>query len=159
MNKTELNNIDFYESRERYALTELFQLHLKPMFDGYTTELHLSKTFRQQVKSEVYDAVMYVRDKVTHNLLYKFIIEVKYRDSEYETLMIESKRHNELSKTFKQAVQYKSPDEDIAVLYVNFTPTGTYVFNLSSDRVKAFLSDRKNLLTQKHTQYTFEVEK
>lgn len=159
MKNIDLTNIDFYEARERFAITELYKHQLKPLFINYNAELHLSHTFRSNMKNEVYDAVIYLRDKITTNILYKFIIEVKYRDTEYETLILEKKRYNELFKTLKQAEQCKAPSEDITVLYINFTPSGTYIFNLCSNSNQKFLNDKLNLKTEKLVQYTFETDK
>ena len=157
MNKQNLTNIDYFESRERYAIQQLYAIHIKPIMEHhYNCELHLSSTFRQSIKAtESFDAVIYLRDKITLRIIYKFIIEVKYRDSEYETLMLEKKKHKALLNDLKKAEQFKGVEEDIAILYINFCPSGTYIFNLSSDKLIDFLKDNKNKATVKQVRTTF----
>ena len=156
MNKQDLKSIDFYESRERFAMNQLYEVHIKPVFEPfYNVSLYLTPTFRQKTTTTLcYDAILYLRDKVTMNIIYKFIIEIKYRDSDYDSMMLEKSKYKSLLKQQQEAIKYSS-NEDIAILYVNFTPSGTYIFNLSSDKINNFIKNNKNKVKEKLVKTTY----
>lgn len=157
LNKNDLNSRDFYESRERYALTNFYQIYLKPEFDkDYVSSLHLATTFKQSTTNITsYDAVIYLKDKITLQIIFKFIIEVKYRDAPYETLMLEKSKYKGLLKEYKDACKFKTKEEDLTLLYINFDSTGTYIYNLLSDKITSFINNKKNKVTEKQVKTTY----
>lgn len=145
MLREEANKIDYYECRERYAMRQLFEKYIQPLFKNYNAQLINTQTFRQRPgDTACYDAVILVQDKITNRLEYKFIVEVKFRDSDYESLILEKQKYTSLMKEHRKALSYASPDEEVAVLYVNFTPSGAYIYDLTGERVNMFLSGKKN---------------
>lgn len=146
MNYADSKTINFLESRERYTMSQLFKQYLKPIyFEKYYTELYFTPTLRDINKTTLpYDAVILLRDKITMTLIHKFIIEVKCREEDYPTIMLEKKRFNQLNSEYRKALKIKAPTEEITILYINFMPSGAYIFNLTSDKVISYITTKKN---------------
>lgn len=156
MNQQDLTTIDFYESRERYAMHNFYELHLKDYFKDYKTELHLTPTHKQNSSNrQCYDAIIILRDRISLKMYHKFIIEIKFRDADYDTVMLEKSKYNLLQKTKRDALKIKFPYEEVHILYINFNYNSTTVFNLTSDRNETFLKKRINKVKEDHVKTTF----
>lgn len=117
MKKTN-EDLEFYEQRERWCLKKLFNDHIRiKMSTKYTYEVHLSQTATKCP----YDAFMFVRCATTNEIVKKFFVEVKVRETDYgKDWRLEKKKLNSL----KKAAQFEGYD----ILYVNFTPNRTLIF-------------------------------
>lgn len=159
MNKQEVNNINFYESRERFAMVQLFNEYLKPIyFTDYITELHLTPKLSDGQRQYCFDAFILLRDKITTSIIHKFIIEIKHRDTDYDTIMLEQKKFTALMNEQKKQLKFKAPDENITVLYINFMPTGAYIFNLNNKKIVNYITNKKNKVVEKQVKTTFTID-
>ena len=76
---------------------------------------------------DIYDALINV---YKYGQKYRsFIIEVKVRNKEYNSLLLEKKKYDSLLK--KQIEQRSFGFLDTKILYLNFTPKATYLFKIS----------------------------
>jgi hypothetical protein len=96
-----MNNFTKASEKERVALQTIL-----PLTTNYTD----TNSFKP------YDAVSLINGK-------KYIIEAKVRDRHYNDLLLETKKYNSLLEL--------SQTHSCAILYIVFTPVGTYIFNLT----------------------------
>jgi hypothetical protein len=73
--------------------------------------------------TDKYDAFISVFTKGTYNLVANHLIEIKCRNKHYDELMLEKDKYDYLIK--------KSSECGADAFYINTTPKGTYIFNLS----------------------------
>ena len=101
---------------ERCAFKNFIKLY--DGFKGYHIEYTPFDGFDQ------YDVLL---SKIEDGIITKRIfIEIKVRDKHYEEYFLETKKLNALRKTMKE-----NYIENYTFLYLNFTPTGTYIWNTS----------------------------
>jgi hypothetical protein len=157
MTNKDLKQINFYENRERYAMTQLYLTYLKPSLSVYyDVELHLTPTHKENsCNTYCYDALILLRDKITTHCVYKFIVEIKHRDNDFDTVMLEKVKYNSLMKVNKELSKYLTKDEGVDVLYVNFMPSGTFIYKLTNDKLQDFLKLKVNKVKEKQVKSTF----
>lgn len=112
---------DDFEKREfiaREALKELKKLY--PNYFKY--ELHFTGG-----KYDEYDAYYHIIDPATHSINKRVIIELKIRDTIYEEYLLETKKMNSLLKVRKNL---GFNENDMTILYINFCPDMTIVWNI-----------------------------
>lgn len=152
MKNRDLNTINQFEEHERIFMKEFYIAFLKPMFENdYIPELYLTKG----LSGCAFDAVIYLKNKITYDIEYKFLIEIKCRPTDFDTIMFEKKKYNGLLKEHKKAVQNRGANEDNGILYIIFTEKKTFVFNILSDKIQSFLKVKKNLVKESHVKTTF----
>lgn len=100
-----MNNAEFRfqeaSKKERWALK-----HILPSQTKYTEINSFDK----------YDAITLIKDT-------KFIVEAKIRDTHYPTLLLETIKCNDLINESKKLAA--------DIMYVVFTPDGTFIFNIT----------------------------
>lgn len=104
------NNFQKREYLGRQAVKELKQLH--PDKFKYDLE-ETGDTFSP------YDMYYYTEDK-------KVLLEVKIRDKDFDTFILEVKKLEALQKIKSES------NEEIVLLYLNFTPTKTIIWNITN---------------------------
>jgi hypothetical protein len=94
-----------------------------------------------------YDALIHIYS-TEGNKYHSYIIECKVRDTHYDELMIERKKFNKLIKY--ENIQKSFGFHHTQVLYLNFTPKGTFVFKIRGSEYKAFkwLKETHNCSTE-----------
>lgn len=113
--------VDDFEKREwlgREALKEVQELypgHFKYEFQ-FTTG-----------KYDGYDAFYFIIDKDTLKIKKRVLIEIKIRDTSFEEYILEQKKYNKLLKLRESLFFTK---EEMSILYINFTPGNTIIWNL-----------------------------
>lgn len=156
MKTLDIRRLSFFEERERLNMKSFYELYLKPKFDlHFNSSLYLSKTHAEGGRNNNHDCVLYLRNKQTDAIEYKFIIEIKCRHTDYDTVLLEKKKYNGLLKTYKRANAIKAPNEELGILYIVFTDKKTIVFNLESENILTHLKTRKNLIKEKQPKTTF----
>ncbi|OJW82083.1 MAG: hypothetical protein BGO69_15915 [Bacteroidetes bacterium 46-16] len=79
--------------------------------------------FTAAESQDVYDAYVMLFDKETHSMRKSYVIEMKIRNTHYDDLMLEKIKYKDLKAV--------SVGTGASILYINTTPQGTYIFNLS----------------------------
>lgn len=108
-----------YGEQERHHLIAFVAL-LKKQRPDYTFDLIPSQTNR----AVSYDALLHIKD-VSGLVVKKLIIEAKVRTADYPTYFLEKQKYDSLKKL-------QSAHKDYLIWYVNFTPSGTHIFDLDS---------------------------
>lgn len=113
------NNDKFIEAskRERYTLKYILPLIKEKMPKDYEWTEYITDIYGY----DVYDCLL--QAYIEGSIQKRFIIEVKIRDKHWEDLILETEKLKSLkSKIF---------DDKAQILYINITPKGTYIFNLT----------------------------
>lgn len=114
---------DEFEKREwlaRQALKELQEIY--PEY--FKWEIHFTEG-----KYDDYDAYYFILDIEKQNIKKRVWIELKIRDTEYDTYILEKKKLNQLIK--KRDSMFLTKD-DVEFIYINFTPTRTIIWNITN---------------------------
>jgi hypothetical protein len=102
-------------NKERLSL----DIILPELFADY----EYSKYYTDPESLDVYDCYLMTYDKITKSLKRRYIIEVKVREQNWNEWMLEKKKLTALNK--------KAGESGATILYINVTPSGSYVWNLS----------------------------
>ncbi len=82
----------------------------------------------------------------------QYILEAKVRTASYDAYLLEEQKYDNLMAFAKEC--------NMDVLYVNFTPSGTYVWNLSDmTRKHQIVPFKQKLMTEKSVEHTGLVKK
>ena len=100
---------------ERVALKSIIQI----AFDGKEYEYYLTPVDGY----DIYDGYCMFFDPLTKSIIHRVLFEVKVRDRHYPNLLLEEKKWKDLKK--------KADESGASVVYVNVTPNGSYLFNLT----------------------------
>lgn len=114
---------DDFEKREwlaRQALKELQDIY--PEY--FKWQIHFTEG-----KYDDYDAYYFILDIEKQNIKKRVWIELKIRDTEYDTYILEKKKLNQLIK--KRDDMFLTSD-DVEFLYINYTPTRTIIWNITN---------------------------
>lgn len=115
---------------------------LKNILQKLPTEYDYKSYFTPEESYDLYDGVLMKFKKNTSELLGRYFIEVKVRDTHYDTLLLEKKKYEDLIKEVdrKDKITNKECFTDIKskIVYVSVTPNGTYWFNLSDMEADKF---------------------
>jgi hypothetical protein len=99
--ETYISPFELASSKERFALR-----HILPKNTKYT-----------KIKSTIrYDAMTTINNK-------SYIVEAKVRTKHYTAQLYESNKHSDLLEL--------SENSNMPILYITFTPQGTYIFNIT----------------------------
>lgn len=115
--------INDFEKREwlgREALKELKKVF--PSFWKYDIQF-------TEYQYEYYDAFFLVYDSNTHKLLKRVFIEIKIRDKEYDDYVLEKKKVGDIRKKLTDILGSLN---DTMILYINFCPNGTYLWDITN---------------------------
>lgn len=120
--------------RERFALMNILPL-LKSNTNYDWTE-YLTDIYSY----DVYDCLL--QAYIDGSIKKRFIIEIKIRDKHYDDLILETKKLKDLKS--------KVYDDITDVIYINVTPKGTYLFNVTKLQKENKLTTNK-LMANKAT--------
>lgn len=135
---------DKFAEREFYGRQALLELQ-KDYPEKFKFEIHFNED-----KYGHYDAYYYIIDHNTQKIKKRVWVEIKIRDTHFDDYFLETKKYNNLEKKRKELFLNK---DEVVYLYVNFTPSGTYLWNISDiskfekekrSMNKATSTDRKN---------------
>lgn len=107
---------------ERIAFLEVYEELFKLPNDNYEKHLHI--TYKED--SDSFDMFIHIYDNEGNKVMSN-IIEVKVRNDHYQGLILEEYKYKSLLKLKKIEEQAFSK---VKIWYLNFTPKGTYLFNL-----------------------------
>ena len=108
-----MNKFEEASVRERFALKQIEPILRKKESTIYYTDIY---------SYDVYDALLHILENGT--IKKRYIIECKLRDTHYDELMYETKKDKDLTS---KIIDPSNTD----ILFINFTPTGTYLFNIT----------------------------
>jgi len=157
--QTHINNL-YFEGQRNYSLTKLYTDFLKKKFDEqYDSEIHLTSVMRKQTKRQSqFDAIINVKERNTKRVMYKLVIKAKVRNVDYNSLMIEKHKVDEMFKSFNATKEYDSSYTTSSLIYINFTPSGVYLFNLSHPKLIKWLADDSNWFVKELDKTTADVD-
>lgn len=113
---------DKFAEREFYGRQALKELQ-KDYPEKFRFEI-----FENNDKYGHYDAFYYIIDNDTQSIIKRVWIEIKIRDTHFDDYFLETKKWNNLEKKRKELSLLK---EEVVYLYLNFTPTGAYLWDIS----------------------------
>jgi hypothetical protein len=124
---------DGFEKREFLANNSLKELQrLYP--DKFRWELHFTPI------KHTFDAFWVVLDE-NGSIRKRVWVEMKIRDKVYDDYMLEKKKLSQINKLKKEL---GLRDDEVSILYLNFTPEGTFLWDVSkidpdtiNDKIKA----------------------
>lgn len=124
-----LNN-EFKKSgdKERYALVNLFN-YLTTKQEDYSYNFAPSDSG----VNIGFDGILTIKYKNSGTIAGYYIIEAKVRTQHYDQLIFEKAKMNTLKKYKRQYDKYfktNFSDKTIGILYVNFTPQASYIFDI-----------------------------
>lgn len=111
------------DQREEIARAALLELHELYPF-----------TFKYDIKFTVeryshYDAYFMVIDEDTQSIKKRVWIELKIRDTSYPDYILEEKKFKNIKKEMNDL---GFNDKDVDILYLNYTPDGTYIWKINN---------------------------
>lgn len=118
-----INKFEEEEFYGRQALLELQRLY--PNYFKY--EIHFSTD-----SYSTFDAYWIILDE-NMSIKKRIIVEIKQRSEDYDEMILESKKYQALLKYREDLYLSK---EEMSILYANFTPTKTIIWNLDEIEVK-----------------------
>lgn len=111
---------------------------------------------------EVYDVLLF---KIDNGYITKRVfVEIKVREVVYDEYFLETKKYNSIKRLCEKELYLNK--EDYKILYVNFTPTGTYIWDTDivneltvskQEMNKATMNSRDNKITK--TKYDLPINK
>lgn len=104
----------YFERLAFNAFIDKFGLWKADNYDIYITDIS---------STSPYDVIITKKDDNGKDIG-RLIIEIKIRDKEYSSWVYEGKKHNSLTK-----IKNIDPDYN-KIIYINFTPTGTIVWDI-----------------------------
>jgi hypothetical protein len=139
MNKFEQRGL-----QEREALVGFFK---RILVKTPSTKYHLNYTPTGTYSK--YDCLVTQHSLIDGNwrAIKKMFFEAKIRDKYYDTLLLEKKKI--------EAMKVYAKEAHSTIFYINFTPAGTFVFNLT----KLELDGQINYITEKHNVETVNKDK
>lgn len=111
--------------KERYALNHLFD-YMNASQEDYTYIF----TASSDSEKICYDGTLLIKYKMTGNFVGHYLIEAKIRTNNYQELILEKKKFNNLKKEKTQQDKRNIPQHHLGIMYVNFCLDGTYLFDL-----------------------------
>lgn len=110
--------------KERYALAKLIEE--MNCNDKYIYQLLTSESY----VPVGYDGFIIIRDRLTDKVLDMLLVETKVREKHWDELIFERKKLNTLKRERDQLVKEMLPSMKPTIVYISFTPKGTYLFNI-----------------------------
>lgn len=112
--------IDQREEIARAALLELQELY--PFIFKYDIKFTVERYSH-------YDAYFMVIDEDTQSIKKRVWIELKIRDTSYPDYILEEKKFKNIKKEMNDL---GFNDKDVDILYLNYTPDGTYIWKINN---------------------------
>jgi hypothetical protein len=91
-----------------------------------------------QGEYDPYDGMFFIIDTNTQSIVKRVWIELKIRKTAYDSYLLETKKMNSLIKLRKDMF---FTEDEVTLLYINFTPEETIIYNL--DKVKNLPTEKK----------------
>lgn len=123
--QTLFSKLQYASKKERYALTNLFD-YMNSTQDDYTYQFIPSS----DNEAVCYDGTLLIKYKMTENFVGHFLIETKIRTENYEQLILEKKKFNNLKREKTKIDKRNIPQHHLGILYINFLPKKTIIFDL-----------------------------
>ena len=82
-----------------------------------------------------YDGILIIKDKLTTKIKGFYLVEAKVRNKDFNELYFEKAKYETLKRYKRQLDTYLKAnysDHTIAMMYINFTPTATFLFDIST---------------------------
>ena len=114
--------------KERYALTNFFHYMTNRSRDY---EYSFAPTPEDEIIG--YDGILTIKYKMTGNICGYYLVETKIRERDFDTLQFDKQKLNTLKRNKKSKDKYfktNYSDHTIGIMYVNHTPSGTYLFDI-----------------------------
>jgi len=102
---------------ERIILKEV----IKKLYNNDTHDIQYYPTDIEGY--DIYDGYVMIFAKGTGSIIKRHLIEIKIRDTHYNTLLLQQSKLNDLKD--------KAKESDASVIYISCTPEGSFVYNLS----------------------------
>lgn len=112
--------------QERYSIAKFFnQLNEDSIKHSFKVIMSDSN------RSIGYDAMVLVKDKLTGESIKWIMLEAKVRSTEFDNWFLELKKLNTLKRDRKYKIEKEYINLPIQIMYINFTPNKTLLWNLS----------------------------
>ena len=114
--------------KERYALQNLFD-YMNSVQEEYK---YIFKPTPDDEKIG-YEGIVTIKYKLSGNIAGYYIVEAKVRTENYDTLIFEKRKQNTLNKIKREYDKYfktNYSEHTIGILYINFLPEYTYMFDI-----------------------------
>lgn len=132
-------NVEKAARCERVAFRKMESLH--NCFKGY------ERIYLPETGKDVYDILLYkVKDGMMYNRIF-IEIKIRYANYDSEGYVLETKKYNSIVKLAEQECGLK-PDE-YKIFYINYTPSGTYIWNTDIIKDLDVKTDNMNKVTCK----------
>lgn len=113
--------------KERYALANLFD-YMNSIQENYSYHF-IPSTDNEAI---CYDGTLIIKYKMTDNFVGHYLIEAKIRTNNFDELILERKKFNNLKKEKTKIDKRNIPDHHLGIMYVNFLLDKTILFDLST---------------------------
>lgn len=133
---------EFYARQGLLILQELYPNSFKYKIEFTTGEY------------DPYDAMFFIIDNETQSIVKRVWIELKIRKTTFDTYLLETKKMNSLLKLRKDMF---FTENEVSLLYINFTPNETIIYNL--DKVKELPTEKRVMNKCTVVSRTNKVEK
>ena len=112
--------------QERYSIANFFN-QLNEESNKHSFKVIMSDSNR----SVGYDAMVLVKDKLTGESIKWILLEAKVRSTEFDNWFLELKKLNTLKRERRFKIEKEYISLPIQIMYINFTPNKTVLWNLS----------------------------
>lgn len=112
--------------QERYSIANFFN-QLNEESNKHSFKVFMSDSNR----SVGYDAMVLVKDKLTGEAIKWILLEAKVRSTEFDNWFLELKKLNTLKRERRFKIEKEYITLPIQIMYINFTPNKTVLWNLS----------------------------
>ncbi len=110
--------------KERYHISKLFQIL------NCNDQYHYHVLQSESWLPVGYDAIVFVKCKLTDNILDMYIVESKVRETHFDELIFEKKKLNTMQRERDKFVKKRLPSIIPKIMYISFTPVATYMFDI-----------------------------
>lgn len=122
-----------FEQREEIARAALLELQeLYPYIFKYNISFTIDKFAR-------YDAYYMVLNDETQSIKKRVWIELKIRDTSYLDYILEDKKYQDI---LNEMNNMGFSNDDVDILYLNYTPDGTYIWKINNIDKKYQVEDK-----------------
>lgn len=118
------NNYDLAEYKCNYAFTTLYSVFLEKSFKK--NKKNVKSNFKNRKSFYDLDLIITDDEGINDEL---YLIELKIRKTHYDKLLLEKKKYDNIIK-IKEEKEKEGYFRKYRIFYINFTPQGTYIFDL-----------------------------
>lgn len=126
MNKKVEHKMYLAGEQERYSIAKFFN-----QLNEESTKHSFKVIMSDSNRSVGYDAMVLVKDKLTGESIKWIMLEAKVRSTEFDNWFLELKKLNTLKRDRKYKIEKEYINLPIQIMYINFTPNKTVLWNLS----------------------------